>query len=50
MKFLNIDIKEECEDDIKQMLYKWAINDICRKAIRGFPEWYKDKLAKSQFE
>jgi len=50
MKILNLDVKEECEEDIKEMLYKWAINDILRKSLRGFPQWYKDELARSQFE
>jgi len=27
MKILTIDIKEECSDDIKEALYKWAINE-----------------------
>lgn len=42
------DIQEECEDDIKEQLYKWAKPHILRAAVRGLPEWYKDKLLEEQ--
>jgi hypothetical protein len=38
------DIKDECNEEIKEMLYSWAIDNILRGCIRGFPEWYKKKL------
>lgn len=38
------DIKEECEDEIKDALFKWAWPHIERRSVRGFPEWYKSKL------
>ena len=44
------DIKKECADDIKEKLYKWAIDQILRGSIRGLPEWYKKKLLENQFE
>ncbi len=43
------DITEECVDEIKEALYKWAMPKIIRIAIRGLPEWYKKKLMESQF-
>ena len=44
-----IDIKKECEDEIKETLYKWAIDNVLRGCAGGLPEWYKEKLLKSQF-
>jgi len=38
------DIKDECKEEIKEMLYSWAIDNILRGCIRGLPEWYKKKL------
>lgn len=40
------DIKEECEDDIKQFLYNLYIEEITKRAVYGFPEWYKEWLVK----
>lgn len=48
MKLLNQDIEDEHADDIKDRLYQWARKDILRMATRGFPEWYKRKLAEQQ--
>lgn len=44
------DIKEECEEFIKQRLYDWAQSGVLRGVSRGFPEFYKEKLMKRQFE
>lgn len=44
------DIMEECGDEIKEALFKWAWPDIQRGVISGLPEWYKDELLKAQFE
>jgi hypothetical protein len=38
------DIAKECEDDIKEALYKWAWPHISRGVLAGFPEWYKRQL------
>lgn len=38
------DIKEEEKENIKNYLYKHFIKDILRKSVKGFPEWYKEKL------
>lgn len=44
------DIADECEQEIKEKLYKWAVPHIKRKSVAGLPEWYKEKLVESQFE
>jgi hypothetical protein len=44
------DVEAECESEIKEVLYKWAIGHIMRGVTGGFPEWYKQKLLESQFE
>ena len=41
------DIKEEEIENIKEFLYKKFIGDITRTAVRGLPEWYKEKLLES---
>ena len=50
MKSISMDIKEECEELIGAQLFEWAWRDICKGALRGFQQWYKDELAKKQFE
>lgn len=50
MKEVPADIEKECIDEIKDRLWKWAWPHIRRKVTAGCPEWYKDRLAKSQFE
>lgn len=42
------DIKDECADEIKAVLYKWAIDHVIRGCVRGLPEWYKQRLLESQ--
>lgn len=43
------DILKECEDEIKQALFNYAWSKIKRGVTAGFPEWYKDELAKNAF-
>lgn len=43
------DILEECKEEIMQDLFKWAWPTIKRKTVAGLPQWYKEKLVKSQF-
>ena len=43
------DIKIEEEQAIKSWLYGNFIDQILRTAIRGFPEYYKEQLAKRSF-
>lgn len=44
------DIRAECEDEIKERLYKHAIASIERASVRGLPEFYKQHLMDTQFE
>lgn len=44
------DILEEEQEYIAQALYEWALPTISRRCVKGFPEWYKEKLAKEAFE
>ncbi len=50
VKEVPADVRKECEEEIKDQLFKWAWPSIQRMAIRGLPEWYKTRLAESQFE
>lgn len=50
LKELNADVLKEEEDSIKEILFKHFWKDISRGLIRGFPEWYKEGLAQTQFE
>jgi len=50
MKELNIDIKREHEEEIKEMLYASEIKKIIKGITNGFPEWYKEQLAEKAFE
>jgi hypothetical protein len=43
------DVEAEQIDYIKDKLWHWAKKDIKRGVIAGFPEYYKEKLAKKQF-
>jgi hypothetical protein len=44
LKEIQQDIKDEETENIKNYLYKCFIDDICRKAVFRFPEWYKELL------
>ncbi len=41
---INRDVLEECEDEIREKLFKLAWKKISRGLTRGFPEHYKAKL------
>ena len=43
------DILKECEDEIKEALFKHFWPHIRRGVTRGLPEWYKEQLAQSAF-
>jgi hypothetical protein len=49
MKELNQDIEREHGEEIKEMLYKSEKGKIFKGITRGFPEWYKEQLAKQAF-
>lgn len=44
------DIKSECADEIKDVLFNWAWPQIQRGITSGIPEWYKQKLMEKQFK
>jgi hypothetical protein len=44
------DILKECKEDMLADLWKHAWPHIKRAATRGFPEYYKQRLLKQQFE
>jgi len=50
IKEINIDVLEECADEIKEKLFKWAWGSISKKITSGFPEYYKKRLAEAQFQ
>lgn len=50
IKAVQEDVKKECEDEIKDKLFKWAWPHVCRKVSGGLPGWYKEELLKRQFE
>ena len=43
-------IEEECSEQIKTALFKWAYPQIKRGVCGGLAEWYKEFLLKKQFE
>ena len=49
IKEVNADIPEECEEAIKEELYKYALPHILRGCTSGLPQWYKDYLMESTF-
>ena len=50
LKEINVDIIEEEVDTIKTFLFNEFKGEILRTAVRGFPEYYKNKLLESAFE
>jgi hypothetical protein len=50
LKELGQDVRGEEEEQIKEMLWKWAWPTIQRKLSGGFPDWYKQQLLEKQFE
>lgn len=49
LKEIPVDIEKECSEEIKDRLWRWAWPHIKRKAVYGFPAWYKDQLMQNQF-
>lgn len=43
------DIVEEEKENIKSELYQFYIDQVLRKTVAGFPEWYKEQLLKKAF-
>lgn len=50
IKEVHEDIPAECEQEIKDELYKLALPAILRGCTSGLPQWYKEELLKKQFE
>lgn len=48
IKEVSPDVLEECEDEIKEALMKWAWPQVSRGITRGLPEWYKEQLLAQQ--
>jgi len=44
------DTKDECEAEIKEILFSWACPHLLRGVTHGFPEYYKNKLLESAFK
>lgn len=44
IKEIQNDLTEECKEEIKDGLWKIFNKDLIRKAVAGFPEWYKKRL------
>ncbi len=49
MKEVNVDVLKECENEIKEELFKQAWPKIARIITAGLPEWYKKELLDKQF-
>jgi hypothetical protein len=49
-KEVHSDVRAECEDEIKEILFKWAWKQVGRGITRGLAEWYKEQLLEKQFE
>ena len=50
MKEVAIDTRKECEDEIKDILFKYYWNKIQRGITGGLPQWYKEQLAQQAFD
>lgn len=50
VKEIPADVKKECEDEIKEALFKYAWPHISRIIVREVPSWYKDQLLRKNFE
>lgn len=49
IKEIQSDMLEECGEEIKEALFRWAWPQIQRGIAGGAPKWYKDRLLKAQF-
>lgn len=45
---INRDVLAECSEEIKERLLKWVWKDLSRGLTRGFPEFYKNRLAQNE--
>ena len=49
LKEISTDVLKECEQEIKEELFRAAWPKISRIIIAGFPEFYKSELLNKQF-
>lgn len=49
IKEVSSDVNKECEDEIKDKLYKAFWPQIQRGIVKDIPQWYKDQLAARAF-
>lgn len=49
IKEIERDLVEECQDEIKDHLWKEFRRQIIGTTTKGFPEWFKDKLLEGAF-
>ena len=50
IKEIPADVFAECEDEMKDALWKWARPHIQRGLTSGFPEFYKERVLTEAFE
>lgn len=50
MKAVQFDIIDEESQNVKDFLYTEFMNDLLRTSVRGFAEFYKEKLLKDSFK
>jgi len=50
IKEIPADIIKECEEEIKEYCFKYILSDFERGVVHGFPNWYKEQLAKNSFK
>ena len=44
------DVTAECKDEIKDVLWRWARQRVERGVVKGFPEFYKESLAREMLD
>lgn len=49
IRAIQADVAEEERAKILEELWRWAWPQLSKAVIRGFPEWYKERLASLQF-
>lgn len=50
MRELHDDLKAECSDIVKEMLFNWAWKGVVKGVSSGFPDWYRKKIEVNAFE
>lgn len=50
IKEIQADVKEDAKQEIMEALFAFAWKKIERGIVRGFPQWYKDRLMEGLFD